>query len=273
MRNSTTINRIDQDDALNAYTQAEQNAGLNDVLDDLDRMIDTTEKAITGHLQETIMKTTYQDEDGNEQDIVIHVWVYNGAFAHSDDALSIVWLNYVKAKLDQVGLAYTRETDFGVKWSDDLRSQSPIYRGGPCIRVCSDQATPKLLSFLRDTEVAANRARLVADPCPESRERLAELIEIEKLEDQGGRVSISLCPTCLERDGDMIDEDVLLERITAAVLEDYPKARVEIQVARTQGNEWYQINGKDSDTIRDMVLALDWADESLYLEAENKDGA
>ena len=48
MSNSTTINRIDQDDALDAYTLADQNAGLNHVLDDLDRMIDTTEKAITG---------------------------------------------------------------------------------------------------------------------------------------------------------------------------------------------------------------------------------
>ncbi len=80
------------------------------------------------------------------------------------------------------------------------------------------------------------------------------------------KISISLCPTMMEVNGDIRKEDVVLELIKRAVTEVYPLAKITTQVGYRQGDEWYMINGQDSEKLQYLVSELDWSDESLYVK-------
>ena len=80
------------------------------------------------------------------------------------------------------------------------------------------------------------------------------------------KISISICPTNMECDGDILDEAALLSRIREVVEAKYPDATIQcLQVGYRQGDEWCQIDGRKSDALRSVVYEdVDWSDEELY---------
>ena len=84
-------------------------------------------------------------------------------------------------------------------------------------------------------------------------------------------ISISLCPTAMEREGDILDESAIESAVMSAVKAYYPGANVDFQIGYAQGDEWYTLNGAESDAVEDIVLALDWSDESLYVDPTPED--
>jgi len=79
------------------------------------------------------------------------------------------------------------------------------------------------------------------------------------------KINISLCPTDMEINGDSLNEAAVFAAIRAVVAEKYPDARVALQVGYRQGDEWYQINGRDSAELCTLISeGLDWSDEDLY---------
>lgn len=81
------------------------------------------------------------------------------------------------------------------------------------------------------------------------------------------KIDISLCPTSMERDGDILDESAVEAMIQRACEAHYPGMSWSFQIGYNQGDEWYTVDGKDSDELHDLVGELDWSNESLYEEA------
>ncbi len=88
---------------------------------------------------------------------------------------------------------------------------------------------------------------------------------------------ISICPTAMERDGDILDEYALLARIREVATGKWGDG-VEfatLQVGHNQGDEWSKSwkNGQRDDSLAEtlMVELVDWTDEDLYAEL-GKDG-
>jgi hypothetical protein len=63
----------------------------------------------------------------------------------------------------------------------------------------------------------------------------------------------------------------VLDMIRDAVSEEYPGCEIRtLQVGYHQGDEWYRIDGEDSDELREFVQSLDYTDESLYEETSQE---
>ena len=79
------------------------------------------------------------------------------------------------------------------------------------------------------------------------------------------RIEISICPTGLEVGEDVMDAEAYLDAIRTAVLATWPDARIAtLQVGYRQGDEWFRLNGRDSDAVRAVVDCIDCSDEKLY---------
>ena len=77
-------------------------------------------------------------------------------------------------------------------------------------------------------------------------------------------INISLCPSAMERDGDALDEAAVEAMIRDMCDRHYPGSSVSYQVGYNQGDEWYQLDGRDSPELYDLISELEWEKESLY---------
>lgn len=81
---------------------------------------------------------------------------------------------------------------------------------------------------------------------------------------------ISICPTEMEIDGDLLDEGALLERIRKLAIGEWGDGvRFKtLQVGHSQGDGWARSwkNGERDDDLAETLLVdlLDWTDEALY---------
>jgi hypothetical protein len=82
----------------------------------------------------------------------------------------------------------------------------------------------------------------------------------------GQRISISICPTNIEVDGELLDESAYLGEIRAVLKRDFPAAQVTcLQVGYRQGDEWFCLNGVDSEEVRDSVYTVEISNPALYV--------
>ena len=81
-------------------------------------------------------------------------------------------------------------------------------------------------------------------------------------------IDISICPTDMEINGDILSEPAVEAKIREVCAEAYPGATVAFQVGYSQGDAWRKVNGRHSDELDELIDNLDWSDESLY---ENND--
>ena len=81
---------------------------------------------------------------------------------------------------------------------------------------------------------------------------------------------ISLCPTEMEIDGDLLDESLVFAEIKSVAAERWPKAEVEfetLQVGHRQGDKFVEcwIDGVRADEHARQVLDdIEWSDDRLY---------
>ena len=82
------------------------------------------------------------------------------------------------------------------------------------------------------------------------------------------KISISIDPVNMEagpNEGDVLDETAYLAAIRQAVETRWPNARITcLQVGYNQGDEWFRLNGADSEEVRECVCEIDTSDEALY---------
>ncbi len=79
-------------------------------------------------------------------------------------------------------------------------------------------------------------------------------------------IKISIDPVDMEVGDSVLDEDKYLAAIERAVLAAYPGATVDVQVGYGQGDEWYTIDGEDSETLMEIVNGMDTASMDVWAE-------
>jgi len=64
--------------------------------------------------------------------------------------------------------------------------------------------------------------------------------------------------------GDVLNEQKYLARIREIMSDKWPDAHLDVQVGYRQGDEWFRLNGIDSEEVREAVHGIDVSSEDLY---------